>query len=145
MTEQRTHFLQVFSQNTVSLTFCQTDGKLFPFSDTVTVCNIRMMFRTMPSFIFLDTLDSRFPTWVFHILLCPQRSYRHGQYHQWQYWPWKSYGYYKAPPSWTDNESSTASVSSSPASLKSNSISVMFPQLSSTTTMKFCASSHSEV
>lgn len=28
----------------------------------MTICNIRMMFRTMPSFIFLDTPDSRFPT-----------------------------------------------------------------------------------
>ena len=62
MSEQCTHFLQVFSQNAVSLTFCQSGRKLFPFSDTVTVCNIRMMFRTMPSFIFLDTSDSRFPT-----------------------------------------------------------------------------------
>ena len=50
MTEQCTHFFQVFSQNAVSLTFCQPGWKLFPFSDTVTVCNIRMMFRAMPSF-----------------------------------------------------------------------------------------------
>lgn len=47
--------------------FLSAWGKLFPFSDTMTICNIRMMFRTMPSFIFLDTPDSRFPTWVFHI------------------------------------------------------------------------------
>ena len=145
MSEQCTHFLQVFSQNTVSLTFCQPGGKLFPFSDTVTVCNIRMMFRTMPSFIFLYTPDSRFPTSVF-----PHYPVHAGKLSSW--------------PSPTNGGNDLRSftviirhllpeltmkspvpVSSSPASLKSNSISVMFPQLSSTTTMKFCASSHSEV
>lgn len=58
MSEQYTHFLQVFSQNAVSLTFCQSGRKLFPFSDTVTVCNIRMMFRTMPSFPLLIHLTA---------------------------------------------------------------------------------------